>query len=196
VAFQKRLWRSLGLVSLLAASSVATMAQQTAATVTKQTLVTAGKPPPAADASEPAAGAVAGQPPSWSVGCSANERTAALNCAVEQRAFVANTGQLVGSVSVRVPGDKTGPVMTITTPLGLFLPAGVSVAIDDAAAQTLQVQTCDAHGCYAELAVSDDLLSRMFNGKKLNVGFQDMSRQPINLALSLAGFTPAYARIK
>ena len=140
--------------------------------------------------------ASASQPPSWAVGCTAAERSAALTCAVEQRVFVANTGQFVGSVSVRVPGDTKGPVMTITTPLGLFLPAGVSIAVDEDAAQTLQVQTCDARGCYAESPLSDNLLSRMFKGKKLNVGFQDLSKQPINLALSLTGFSDAFAKIK
>jgi invasion protein IalB len=205
MAFKKGLLRSMGLASLLATSFVATIAPQAPATAANPPPVAPVKRAPASvaqqaapvgDGSGPADGASASQPPSWSVGCAATERSAALNCAVEQRVFVANSGQLVGSVSVRLPGDAGGPIMTITTPLGLFVPAGVSIAIDEDAAQTLEVQTCDAHGCYAESPVSDNLLSRMLKGKKLNVGFQDLSKQPINLALSLIGFSDAFAKIK
>jgi invasion protein IalB len=149
---------------------------------------------PPADA--PAVGAAASQPPSWSVGCTAAERASALNCAVQQNVFLTATGQMIGSIAVRVPGDTKAPVMTITTPIGLFLPAGVSIAIDDGAAQNLVVQTCDAHGCYAELALSDDLLARLFKGVKLNVVFQDLTKRTITLPLSLTGFTAAYAKIK
>lgn len=180
MALQKGLWRLVGLASLLAVSTVATVAQQ----------------PSVGDESAGAVGASASHPPSWSVGCAAAERAAALSCAIEQRVFVANTGQLIGSVSVRVPDDTNGPVITIITPLGLFLPAGVSIAIDEDPAQTLEVQTCDARGCYAQSPVSENLLGKMFKGKQLNVRFQDMSKRPINLQLSLTGFTDAFAKIK
>ncbi|MEX1180226.1 MAG: invasion associated locus B family protein [Cucumibacter sp.] len=178
MTLQIGLWRLITLAWLFAASCVGTVAQQA----------------PLGDAG-PVAGAVASQPPSWSVGCAATERSAALNCAVEQRVFVAN-GQMVGSISVRVPGDATGPVMMVTTPLGLFLPAGVTIAVDEDAVQTLEVQTCDARGCYVEWPVSGSLLDSMINGNKLNIGFQDLAKQPITLSLSLIGFASAYAMIK
>ena len=41
-------------------------------------------------------------------------------------------------------------------PLGLFNPAGVTMGIDEAAPEALQIQTCDAEGCYAGAALTPD----------------------------------------
>src|SRR6185369_17249196 len=41
----------------------------------------------------------------WSSTCSSAARGQPLECALEQRAFVRQSGQLVGMVTIKVPGD-------------------------------------------------------------------------------------------
>lgn len=165
----------LGLASLLLTASVAAKAQQ-----------------PDVKASPPAANS----PPAWSSQCSAVGRSATLDCTVAQRLVVTNTGQLIGSVTIRMPGDTKDPMMMIQTPIGLFLPAGVSIDVDEKNQQRLELQTCDVNGCYAGSPVSDDLLASMLEGQTFNMKFQDLNKQQINLQLSLVGFKTAYDRIK
>ncbi len=168
----------LGLASLLLTATVAAKAQQ-----------------PDAEASPPAAGAADSQP-TWSSHCNAEGRSETLDCAVVHRLFITNTGQLIGSVTIRMPGDTKEPVMMIQTPIGLFLPAGVSIDVDEKNPQRFELQTCDGNGCYAGSPVSDDLLASMRKGQKFNIKFQGLKKQEIKLQLSLAGFAAAFDKIK
>jgi invasion protein IalB len=136
------------------------------------------------------------QPIPWSSTCSAAARNLPLECAVEQRAFVRQSGKLVGTITVRVPADTKKPVAMIQAPLGIFLPAGITVDVDGDMAQNYPLQTCNGRGCFAGFPISDQMLNRMLNGGKLNVIFQYLDRKPFTLPMSLAGFTEAYGRIK
>jgi invasion protein IalB len=136
------------------------------------------------------------QPVPWSSTCSATARNLPLECALEQRAFVRQSGQLIAMFTIRVPADTKKPVAMIRAPLGLFLPAGITVDVDGDMAQNYPLQTCNANGCYAGFPVTDQMLSRMLNGGKLNVIFQYLDKKPYTLPMSLVGFTEAYGRIK
>lgn len=136
------------------------------------------------------------QPIPWSSTCSAPARNLPLECALEQRAFIRETGQVIGQITIRVPSETKKPVAMIQAPLGLFLPAGITVDVDGDMAQNYPLQTCNANGCFAGFPITDQLLNRMFNGGKLNVIFQYLDKKPFTLPMSLVGFTEAYARIK
>lgn len=132
----------------------------------------------------------------WSSSCSSAGRGLPLECALEQRAFVRESRQLIGMLTIRVPADTKKPVAMIQAPLGLFLPAGITVDIDGDMAQNYPLQTCNANGCYAGFPITDQLLGRMLNGGKFNIIFQYLDKKPFTLPMSLTGFTEAYGRIK
>lgn len=134
--------------------------------------------------------------PSWISTCQGPGRAAELECQMEQRAVISGSGQLIGSITIRVPSQTRKPVLMIRGPLGLSLAGGVRVDVDDGAPLALPLQTCDAGGCYAGAPVSDDLLAAMFKGQKLNVTFENLSKEPIKLPMSLTGFSATYGRIK
>ena len=150
--------------------------------------------PPAV--AQEAGGAAASARENWVSRCVAQARQGPLECSIEQRLLMANTGQLVAAVTVRMPTDGDGPVMMIQTPLGLYLPAGLTVDIDGASQQALELQTCDANGCYAGSPVSDALLTAMTRGQKLNLVFQGLNRQAVTVTADLNGFTAAFQRIR
>jgi len=126
----------------------------------------------------------------------AGTRESALDCFVEQKLIVANTRQLLGAVTIRIPGDTKQPVLMIQTPVGLYLPAGVTVDVDGASGQKFELQTCDASGCYVGSPMPKELLDRMQKGQKLNVVFQNLKKQAITLPMDLAGFAAAYQKVR
>lgn len=134
--------------------------------------------------------------PSWLSTCQGPGRAAELECQMEQRAVISGSGQLIGSITIRVPSQTRKPVLMIRGPLGLSLAGGVTLDVDGAAPVSLPLQTCDAGGCYAGAPVSDELLAAMFKGQKLNVTFQNLNKEPIKLPMSLAGFSATYGKIK
>lgn len=133
--------------------------------------------------------------PVWTSRCSSEGRKAALLCEIEQSLFITKTSQLVASVNVKLPPETRQPVMMIQLPVGLFLPGGVNLQIDESKPQALVIQTCDLKGCYAATTVSQELLGAMKGGKRLLVTFQNLNKENVNLAFVLSGFAEGYDKI-
>ena len=132
----------------------------------------------------------------WSSKCESDSRQTAVECSVEQTVVVAGSGQLLASVIVRVPAATREPVMTIQTPMGLYLPAGLTLQVDDDKPLSLALQTCDLKGCYAQMPVSAEMISAMKTGKLFKVGLQNMAKENITIPLTLRNFAEAYQKIQ
>ncbi len=134
--------------------------------------------------------------PGWAPRCGSISRDAPLECAIEQTAVLTKTGQTVVLVNIRVPSDTRAPVITIQLPLGLFLPAGAAVQVDDGKTTNFQIQTCEQRGCYAGGPLAADLIAAMKSGKEFKVSFQNLSKESIAIPLPLNDFASAYDKIK
>jgi invasion protein IalB len=172
------------------------LAQQAAKETAK-----AKSPPRAAQAAQPApqaeaAPANAPAAPSWVARCTSASRDAPLECAIEQSAVLSKTGQLIVLVNIRVPSDTHTPIAVIQLPLGLNLPVGAKLQVDDGKTSDLQIQTCEARGCYTNVPLSPDMLAAMKSGKLLKVSFQNMGKETITIPMPLADFPAAYDKIK
>ncbi len=156
---------------------------------------TAPAPPAPADTANGAAQNTP-PPPGWTARCASASRDGPLECAVEQNAVLPRTGQLVIAVNIRVPADTHTPSALIQLPLGLNIPAGAKLQVDDGMVTDLQIQTCEARGCYAGTAIAPDLLTAMKSGKQLKVSFQNLNKETLTVPLPLADFAAAYEKIK
>jgi invasion protein IalB len=136
------------------------------------------------------------EPSSWVSRCASATRQSVPECFIEQTVVLTKTGQLIASVTVRLPPTTNKPVMMIQTPVGLYLPAGVAMQVDEAPPLRLVVQTCDTKGCYAGDQISPQLLETMKAGKRLSVIFQNLEKKDISVQLTLAQFAEAYQRIQ
>jgi invasion protein IalB len=153
-------------------------------------------PTPAAAAPADNSGAANAPPPGWIARCASASRDAPLECAIEQNAVLPRTGQLVIAVNIRVPADTHTPSALIQLPLGLNIPNGAKLQVDDGKVADLQIQTCEARGCYAGTAIAPDLLAAMQSGKQLKVSFQNLNKETLTVPLPLADFAAAYEKIK
>jgi invasion protein IalB len=165
------------------------LAQTPKSKATAQVAPTPAAPAATAPATPPA-------PPGWAVRCSSVSRDAPLECAIEQTAVLTKTGQLIVLVSIRVPGDTHTPIALVQLPLGLNLPAGAKIQVDDGKTVDLQIQTCENRGCYTTTPIAPELLTALKSGKQLKVLFQDMAKETIAIPMPLADFAAAYDKIK
>ena len=181
------------LVAILAfGSTVPSQAQQTPKSKAAPPQAPAAPAPSQAD---PAAAGTS-PPPGWTVRCGSVSREAPLECAMEQTAVLTKTGQLIVLVNIRVPADTRAPVALVQLPLGLNLPGGAKLQVDDGKATDLQIQTCENRGCYAGTAITPDLLAAMKSGKQLKVSFQNLGKETISIPMALTDFAAAYDKIK
>jgi invasion protein IalB len=151
---------------------------------------------PAAAPADNANGAPAPPPPGWVARCGSASRDAPLECAIEQNAVLPRTGQLVIAVNIRVPADTHTPSALIQLPLGLNIPNGAKLQVDDGKTTDLQIQTCEARGCYAGTTIAPELLAAMKSGKQLKISFQNLAKETLTVPLPLADFAAAYDKIK
>jgi len=135
-------------------------------------------------------------PPGWVARCTSASRAAMLECAAEQTAVLTKTGQLIVLINIRVSGDTRAPAAIIQLPLGLNLPAGARLGVDDGKTIDLPIQTCEARGCYVNTPISADMLAAMKTGKQLKVSFQNLAKETITIPMPLADFAAAYEKIK
>jgi invasion protein IalB len=158
-----------------------------------------GAPQPAATPASPPAApppANALNSAGWNARCSSASRNAPLECAIEQTAVLSKTGQLLVLVNIRVTSDTRMPVALVQLPLGLDLPGGTKLQVDEGKATDLQIQTCENRGCLAGLPIAPDLLAALRSGKQLKVSFQNLNKETITVPMPLADFAVAYDKIK
>jgi invasion protein IalB len=153
-------------------------------------------PPVAAPQSDAAPANQAAAAPGWAARCTSASRDAPLECAIEETAILTKTGQLVVLVNVRVPSDTHTPVALVQLPLGINLPVGAKLQVDDGKAVDLQIQTCENRGCYASTPIAPDMLATLRSGKQLKVSFQNMGKETISIPMPLTDFAAAYDKIK
>jgi invasion protein IalB len=147
------------------------------------------KAPPAAPATQPPPP----PPPGWAVTCADTGK--GLACKATQTVVLAKTHQLVLAVSVSKPAGGTGTAILLHLPHGLFIPAGVTMGVDDQKAEMLAIQTCDVKGCYAGAPLAPEKLTAMSKGAKINVTFRDLKNQKVTVPVPLKGFEAAYNKL-
>jgi invasion protein IalB len=132
----------------------------------------------------------------WASKCESQSRQTAMECYVEQTVVMAQTGRLLVSARIRVPPDTRQPVMTIQVPLGLYLPGGLDLQVDDEKPQDLAVETCDLKGCFAGMVVPKEMLAAMKTGKVFKVTLENLTKEKISVPLPLTNFARAYKNIQ
>ena len=86
--------------------------------------------------------------------------------------------------------------MLLALPHGLFLPAGVQLAIDQGQPSKLVIQTSDANGAYAGTALSAELLLSMKKGQTLKLTVQTAQKKDVTVPVTLSGFSKAYQELQ
>jgi invasion protein IalB len=146
-------------------------------------------PPPA---SEP--GLEVRQFQDWAVRCGAPAEGAPEACEMVQQRLD-EQGQTVLAIAVgRVP-NTDDPGMLIILPLGIWLPPGVVLRVDNGEEVPARIERCERRGCQVELLLEPNVLTLLKAGTEANVLFQiyDENGQPkvVGVPFSLLGFTAA-----
>ncbi len=132
----------------------------------------------------------------WNTRC--QDEAAQKQCEVFQRLIVKETGQRVVEFAIGFPDDAGGdPRGVMILPLGILLPSGTIMQVDDGAAFKFDIRFCTVDGCFAFLDMKRELeggktaLDMLRKGKNAKITFQNVQGQAMTVDLSLAGFKKA-----
>jgi invasion protein IalB len=90
------------------------------------------------------------------------------------------------------PEGGTKKVLRVTLPLGMQLPQGTRVIIDQGQPMNSPYIICFTNGCMADYEASAELIGKLKKGQGLVVQGINSQGQPISLVLPLTDFAKAY----
>jgi invasion protein IalB len=134
--------------------------------------------------------------PGWLSKCVSESRKGTLVCSIEETIVLTSSGQALASVVVKTQPDVNKVIMFLRVPVGLYLPAGLELQVDDNKPQQIPLQTCDLQGCFAETEISSGFLAALKSGKLLSISCQNSEKRKIVLPLALDGFVEAFQKIQ
>jgi invasion protein IalB len=133
----------------------------------------------------------------WKLRCKAAEGQPEL-CEMEQRVENQKGDRVLLAVVGRVR-SLDAPGMLILLPLGIALPPGAFLKIDDGERQRVEISLCEKVGCRIEMLLKPDLLTQLKAGTKATVSFHvfdQQGKQPeVDVPISLLGFSAALGEV-
>lgn len=116
-------------------------------------------------------------------------------CTMQQVLTVNDTDDVALAVTVAFNPNSGEPVMFAMTPLGVDLPVGVGLKVDEGPQLGVPYTVCQRIGCRAAIPVTQPLLTSLKGGSTLKVSYSYRGRR-IDVPVSLNGFTAAYKALE
>lgn len=149
-------------------------------------------PPPATD---PVDGVVRGQHGDWQVVCKPPPPGAKNEVCALVQSVTAQDRNNVGLTIYFQRFSNGTQVLRVFAPLGVLLPPGVGLKIDDADVGHAPFHRCQSFACYAQVTVDDKLLGQLSTGKTAIFIIFQTEEAGIGIPISLAGFPEAVAAL-
>ena len=149
-------------------------------------------PPPAGD---PADGVIRGQHGDWQVVCKPPPPGAKNEVCALVQSVTAQDRNNVGLTIYFQRFSNGTQVLRIFAPLGVLLPPGVGLKIDDADVGHAPFHRCQSFACYAQVTVDEKLLGQLSTGKTAIFIIFQTEEAGIGIPISLAGFPEAIAAL-
>lgn len=112
-------------------------------------------------------------------------------CEMYQQVSEQETGQTVLEIVVGYPPGENELVALLNLPLGIRLPPGGQLRIEDLEPIEFPIQICIASGCRADLVLDSDAISAMRSGEEATIVIADPQGRGVALPISLRGFSAA-----
>ncbi len=94
-----------------------------------------------------------------------------------------------------INGVKVDAIADIITPLGVLLEFGLRLKIDDGEERGAPFRICQQHGCLVREPLSIDVIAALKKGNKATVVVAAEGAGPVQIEISLKGFTKAYGSL-
>lgn len=144
-----------------------------------------------AQAQQPQDGTVKAQHGDWQVICKPPPQGAKSEICALVQAVTAEDRDNVGLTVYFQKFSNGTQVLRIFAPLGILLPRGIGLKIDNQDIGNAPFLRCHSFACYAQVTVDDKLIERMSKGQTAVFIIFQTEEAGIGIPVSLAGFAPA-----
>jgi invasion protein IalB len=132
----------------------------------------------------------------WEIRCQPPTGGVGEKCVLFQ-SVVAEDQPTVGvAVQVIKSADQKSRAMRVQAPLGVLLPAGLGLKIDQVDFGRADFARCLPHGCYAEVVLDDAMIDRLRNGQTATFFIFQTPKDGVGFPMSLKGFGEGYDKLR
>lgn len=131
----------------------------------------------------------------WQIRCDTPPGARDEQCALVQ-SVTAEDRQNVGlTVVILKTADGADHIMRVRAPLGVLLPAGLGLRVDEADIGRAAFVRCVPEGCIAEIYLQEAELTSLRGGQIATFIIFQTPEEGIGIPVSLAGFTEGYDKL-
>ena len=132
----------------------------------------------------------------WQVRCETPPGAQKEMCALIQ-SIVADDRPNIGLVVIVLKtADGKNRLLRVIAPLGVLLPSGLGLKIDNLDIGHAGFVRCQPSGCIAEVVMEDKLLDQFKTGKTAVFIISQTPEEGVGIPLQLAGFKEAFEQLK
>jgi invasion protein IalB len=142
-----------------------------------------------------AQGAVKSVHKDWQIRCDTPPGAKSEQCALIQSVTAEDRANVGLTVIVLKTADQKSRLMRVVAPLGVLLPSGLGLKIDQADIGRAGFVRCLPNGCIAEVVMDDELVKKLRTGKTATFIIFQTPEEGIGFPLSLTGFAEGYDKL-
>ena len=142
-----------------------------------------------------AQGAVKSVHKDWQIRCDTPPGAKSEQCALIQSVTAEDRANVGLTVIVLKTADAKSRLMRVVAPLGVLLPSGLGLKIDNADIGRAGFVRCLPNGCIAEVVMDDALVKKLQTSKTATFIIFQTPEEGIGFPMSLNGFAEGYAKL-
>jgi invasion protein IalB len=131
----------------------------------------------------------------WETRCETPPGAAREQCALIQSVAAEDRPNITLIVIVLKTADGKSRLLRVIAPLGVLIPSGLGLKIDQADVGRAGFVRCLPNGCIAEVVMEDKLIDQMKNGQSATFIIFQTPEEGIGIPLALAGFKDAIEQL-
>lgn len=124
----------------------------------------------------------------WQMRCETPAGATAEQCALVQNVVAEDRPSVTLVIIVLKTADGKSRLLRVVAPLGILLPSGLGLKIDQADIGRAGFVRCLATGCVAEVVMDDNLLTQLRGGQAATFIVFQTPEEGIGIPVSLNGF--------
>lgn len=142
-----------------------------------------------------AQGAVKSQFSDWQIRCDTPPGAKAEQCALIQNVTAEDRPNVGLSVIVLKTADKKQKILRVLAPLGVLLPSGLGLKVDQADVGRTPFVRCLPNGCIAEVVMDDQLIEQIKKGTTATFIVFQTPEEGIGIPIALKGFGEGFEKL-
>lgn len=128
----------------------------------------------------------------WQIRCDTPPGAQSEQCALIQNVTAEDRENVGLTVIILHTADDEGRILRVLAPLGVLLPSGLGLTIDDEDVGRAGFVRCLPNGCVAEVVLDDELLGKLESGTTATFIIFQTPEEGIGIPISLSGFQDGY----